>query len=263
MLIFLQTHWRGVLQAVLLLPMVYGLWRMFRSTRAARVVVLSVVLLIALSILAQNYQLTVLEWMIRNGSLAFILALVVVFQPELRRSLADFGHFKLFNFNRYEAGTLDVLVDAAQMLARKRYGALIALERRIDLEDHAETGVLLDAVVTKELISSIFHPRASLHDGGLILDEDRIRAAGCVFPLSQRELDRTLGLRHRAAIGLSETSDCLCIVVSEETGQISLAIGGELTKGIAPEQLRERLRTVLLARDHAERGKGDDDGEEV
>lgn len=264
---FFFNHWRGLLETVLLLPMIYGMWRMLRSTRAARVVILSVVVLVALHHFATELNLSVLELVIRTGSMAFVLALVVVFQPELRRSLANFGHYKLFNINRYEPGTLDILVDSAQLLARKRHGALIALERRIELDDCADTGVLLDAIVTKELIASIFHPRAALHDGGLILDEDRIRAAGCVFPITQREVDRTLGLRHRAAIGMTETSDCICVVVSEETGQISLALAGALTRGIEPEALREELKALLLERDKQEKekdkAKAAEEGEEV
>lgn len=249
MIDFFKQNWRFLLELVLLAPLVWGTFHLFRATKAARIVFITILTLIALSILAEANDLRVLYWIIRNGSLAFILALVVIFQPELRRSFAELGS-RLFEVNRYQPETLDILVNTAQELSQKRCGALFAIERRMDLDSHAETGVHINAAVSKELIISLFHPGAALHDGGMIIEEDRIHAAACVFPLSQREFsDRSMGLRHRAAIGLSEESDCLCIVVSEESGTISLALSGELHRGIEPEKLREQLSALLLSKE--------------
>ena len=164
-----------------------------------------------------------------------LVALPVVFYPELRRALEQIGKGQLFSrFNvasRAEIDqTVEQIVSACVGLSARRVGALIAIEREIGLQEYADTGIRVDALVSKELISTIFEPKSLLHDGSVIIRDERIVSAACVLPLTERQIDKRLGTRHRAAVGLSEQTDALIVVVSEETGVISLAVGGRLIR---------------------------------
>jgi diadenylate cyclase len=164
----------------------------------------------------------------------------------LRRVLAELGSSRIFSFNRPDPEALDVLMEAMQQLSSHRCGALFALKRGIDLKPYSESGVELDAVITPELITTIFQPKTSLHDGGAIIDQGRISAAGCVFPVSQRDIqDRAIGLRHRAGMGISEETDAIALVVSEETGALSLCFQGKLEHDLEPAELRQRINEIL------------------
>jgi diadenylate cyclase len=146
-----------------------------------------------------------------------------------------------------ETETIELITDAVFELSSKGFGALIAMEREISLKTIVETGVALDAKFSKELALTVFHPKTVLHDGGMIVSGDRIVAAACIFPLSQREdLDRNLGLRHRAGLGLGDESDALSLVVSEETGQVSICHGGQIERNLSVEKFRQRLSQLLL-----------------
>jgi diadenylate cyclase len=189
----------------------------------------------------------VIRWLIGRYSVFLVVALVVIFQPELRRAFAELGSRSFFSSNKQNKQTLDRLCDCVLELASKQYGALIAIERDIGLRSYAETGVDLDSNFSPELMATIFHPKTALHDGGVILRDDRIVAAACIFPVSQREsLDRSFGLRHRAGLGLSEETDAIAIVVSEETGSISLCVGRRIKRGLTAAELRRKLGQVLL-----------------
>ena len=159
----------------------------------------------------------------------------------------------LFSRKRERGDLAAELAEIVRQLAAKRFGALFALHRTMDLGDYLETGVRVDAELSPELVLTIFHPKTVLHDGGVIVKDGRLEGAACVFPVSQRELaDRSIGLRHRAALGLAEQSDAVVLVVSEETGQLSIAYDGELERNLEPEQFVSRLREILLSDPAAE-----------
>jgi diadenylate cyclase len=245
---FLLEHWRDGVEILILWIGIYQLYRTFRATRGASILVGIVMILAIVTSLAFIFQLKVIAWILTRAVLYGAFALVIIFQPELRSALAKLGSSKLFTFSKNQRLEFTgVLVDSAIQLSKHRIGALFALEREISLREHLETGVPLDAEFSPELAQSIFYPKAALHDGGMILSQGRVAAAGCVFPVSQREMsDRTLGLRHRAAIGLTEETDAVCIVVSEETGSISIAENGQLTRNLTNDEFRETLENIFL-----------------
>src|ERR671912_236725 len=179
-------------------------------------------------------------------------AAIVIFQSDIRRALAHFGQAPFFRyFNRQEAAdeTIEEVVVAATMLAQQKIGAIIAIEREIGLRNYIESGIPLDATLTYDLLVTIFRPGSPLHDGAVIVQENRVAAAACFLPLTVNpRVSRELGTRHRAAIGLTEESDAAAVVVSEETGQIALALDGRIDRGLSGDQLRERLRSLVLLR---------------
>src|SRR5918993_3874593 len=179
-------------------------------------------------------------------------AAIVIFQSDIRRALAHFGQAPFFRyFNRQEAAdeTIEEVVVAATMLAQQKIGAIIAVEREIGLRNYIESGIPLDATLTYDLLVTIFRPGSPLHDGAVILQEGRVAAASCFLPLTVNpRLSRELGTRHRAAIGLTEENDAAAIVVSEETGKISIALNGEIERELSPDDLRDRLRGLIQQR---------------
>jgi diadenylate cyclase len=241
---------RDVTQILILAMALYYFFRLVRGTRSAQMMLglgLVLVAVIGLTLLA---KLEVLAWILGTLSVYVAVSLVVIFQPEIRRALAMVGGGALVG----GAGTSHVpvaerLVSIVTRLAARRHGALLAIERDIALKSFLESGVLIDAPLEEDLLLTIFYPRTPLHDGGVILRGDRIFAARCVFPLTQRaDLDGELGTRHRAAIGLSEETDAVVIVVSEETGAISIAHDGRLFQALGPDKLRRYLVALLPER---------------
>jgi diadenylate cyclase len=202
--------------------------------------------------LSRLAPLQTVNWMIRNMLVYVAFAAVVIFQSDIRRALAHFGQAPFFRyFNRQEAAdeTIEEVVVAATMLASQRVGAIVVIERAIGLRNYIESGIPLDATLTYDLLVTIFRPGSPLHDGAVILQEDRVAAAACFLPLTVNpRVSRELGTRHRAAIGLTEESDAVAVVVSEESGQISLALDGRIDRGLSPEQLRERMRSLVVQR---------------
>jgi len=211
--------------------------------------VLSATFLIALYFVSRVFDLETVNWVIRNVATYVGFAIIVLFQADIRRALAHFGRAPFFQYferatSRQE--TVEDIVVAATALSARRIGALIAIERQIGLRNYIEGGIPLDATVTYDLLATIFQPGSPLHDGATILQGDRVAAAACFLPLSVNpRVSRELGTRHRAALGLTEENDAAAVVVSEETGQISLAIGGALERGLTPDTLRARLRELL------------------
>lgn len=248
---FLTAHWRDGIEIFIIWVAIYQIYRLFRATKGARIIVGMAVVMIALTLLSQALQLAVIEWIIAKAAVVLAFALLVIFQPELRSGLARLGSSSFFMLSAGKTEQLlDALADSAIQLSKKRFGALFAIERHISLEDHVETGVLIDGILTTELAMTIFHPKTSLHDGGLIIRNERVAAAACIFPVSQKEMsDRSLGLRHRAAFGMSEETDAVTVVVSEETGDISICIDGKLERDLEPDQLRERLNQIFISND--------------
>ena len=243
--------WWDVADILVVAFIIYEFLKLIRGTRAAQMAIgsLLVVLLFYVSRLA---PLQTLNWLIRNMLVYVAFAAIVIFQSDIRRALAHFGQAPFFRyFNRQEAAdeTIEEVVVAATILAQQRVGAIFVIEREIGLRNYIESGIPLDATLTYDLLVAIFHPGSPLHDGAIILQEGRIAAAACFLPLTVNpRLSHDLGTRHRAAIGLTEESDAAAVVVSEETGQISLALDGEIERGLSPDELRERLRGLVLVR---------------
>lgn len=232
--------------------MLYYAYLFFHATRGARIFTGLVAVWIALTLLSELLKLVVIGWILKSVSVFIVVAMVVIFQPELRRALAELGSSRLFSRFSSEGDQefIENLSEIIGLLSKKRVGALVALERSIELKPYLETGVRMDSLLSKELIQTIFHSNTALHDGGVVirLRDERILGAGCVFPLHQRELeDRSIGLRHRAGLGVSEETDAIAIVVSEETGNISLAVEGQLERNLKPEALSLRLNELIFA----------------
>lgn len=244
---FAEEHWRDGIEILILAVIVYYGYRYFRATRGARILSGLLFLFIILTLLSQVLNLVVIGWLLKSFSVVLAIALVVIFQPELRRALAELGSHRLFSLTAHKREMLEQLQEVVIALSKKRFGALIAIERGIDLKQYLETGVELDCQFSNEVVLSIFHPKGALHDGGVIVRQDRIAGAGCVFPVSHRELlDRSIGLRHRAGIGITEESDCISIVVSEETGNISLCHDGRLDHDLNEARFKTRLHELLF-----------------
>lgn len=237
----------AIVQVVALTIVYYYIFLFFKGTRGAQVLVGLVLVLILLLTLTQFANLAVLNWILRRFSVYLAVALLVIFQPEVRRALAELGKQPSLIISADKRGAIDAIVEAIVFLADHRVGALVAMERDIGTRAIQETGTKLDASVTPELLASIFFPHTPLHDGGVIVHRNRIVAAGCVFPLSQKaELHKELGTRHRAAVGLSEETDAVVVVVSEETGTISVCYRGRLSRGLDREKLERFLSALLL-----------------
>ncbi len=235
---------------ILLLGLIfYHLLKLLRGTRGAQVLSGLATALVMVLALTYFLKLHTLNWLFSKFSVNLVLAFVIIFQPEIRRALAELGRPNVLGGNGKAQVSKDIvepLVKAVKSLGEQKIGALMAIERETGLRMVEETGVAIDSRVSPDLLTSLFFPRSPLHDGGVILRGDRIVAAGCVFPLSQREeLHRSLGTRHRAAIGITEESDAVVVVVSEETGNISIAYNGRLSRGLDQDRLRRLLGSLL------------------
>jgi diadenylate cyclase len=240
-----------VLQLLLIGLVVYLVMRFLKGTRGARLLkgaaLLMGIVFIVIRLLPKTDEWQRIEFLYGQFLWFALFALVVAFQPELRRALISIGQARLFRSRHHEMEVvIDNLIRSASQMARNKIGAIIAIERSVGLGALTETGTILDASVTAELLNTIFYPGSPLHDMGVIIHENRIAAAGCQFPIAESdEVDASLGSRHRAALGLSHDSDAVVLVVSEETGRISLAYGGQLHIGIETESLREMLLMLL------------------
>ena len=235
----------GLLEMLVLSALFYYAILFFRGTRGAQVLLGFVTAMIAMLILTRIFHLDTLNWLLQQFSVYLVVAFLIIFQPEIRRALAELGKQHVFASTLRERGILDEVVEAVSRLAADKIGALIAIEREIGTRAVQETGTRVDSLVNAELLATIFFPHTPLHDGGVVIEGDRVRAAACVFPLSGRDIGK-LGTRHRAAVGLSEETDALVVVVSEETGAISLAYKGRLIRGLDEARLRRILSSVLL-----------------
>ncbi len=246
-----------VIDILLVTLLIYSVINLIRTTSAARIAK-AIILVILITFLTEILNLHTANYVMSRVLEIGIVALVIVFQPELRRMLEKLGgrSFKeLVGRGTIAANSEDMIkqtVEACRVMSQERCGALIVLERDNSLEQICKTGTTVDAVVSQELIRNIFFPKASLHDGALIISGDRILSAGCVLPLSEnRQLSTDLGTRHRAGVGLSETSDAFVIIVSEETGTISVADGGMLKRHLAPETLEKMMRNEFAEVDQS------------
>jgi len=241
--------WVDVVDVLVVWILIYEVFKLIRGTRAVQMA-LGGGLLVALFYGSRWAHLETAHWLVRNLVGYIVFAVIVLFQSDIRRALAHFGRapfFRYFAKAESAAESIEELVVAANMLSSQRIGAIIALERQIGLRNYIEGGIPLDAVLTYDLLLSIFLPDSPLHDGAVIVQDDRVAAAACFLPLTVNpKLSKELGSRHRAAIGLTEENDSVAIVVSEETGGISIVADGQIERGLGAEALRARLRSLVL-----------------
>lgn len=243
----IKKLWKPVIEIIILAVLIYQLIGFFRRTRALTVVVGFCILLV-LTILATLFQFQVLTWLFKTFFAISAFAIVVILQPELRRLLAEIGSLPMITNSREQRQSIEEIIDAVENMSSGRIGALIAIENSVSLVEYVHNQVKVDCLITTEMLESIFFPNNLLHDGAVIVKGDRILYAACVLPLTRREdLAKSLGTRHRAAIGLSEETDAVVIVVSEETGNISYAFKGELVRNVTIEKLRDFLTSRFVS----------------
>ncbi len=243
--------WLDVLDILVVAFFLNKLYQMLKNTRAASLVK-GLLMLVAITFISKWLNLYVINWLLEKFMTMLMFALPVVFQPELRRALEQIGRGKLFRrstvLNEIQVETmLEAVATTADDLSRRKIGALIVFERETGLGDYIETGIPIDGLISTALFENIFIPNTPLHDGAVIIRGDRIAAASCLLPLTEaRNLSQELGTRHRAAIGLSEQTDALILVVSEETGAISLARGGGLQRYLTHQDVKDLLRPTMV-----------------
>jgi diadenylate cyclase len=245
--IHIQDLWGPALEILILAVVIYYVSRFLRGTRGWPVVIGFVVILLTLALATTLLKLQVLRWLLGTFSAFFVVAVMIIFQPELRRMLAELGNLPLFASTHEQRESIEVIIQTVERLADVKIGALIAIEQSIQLQEAVESGIRVGCDATPEMLETIFFPNNAIHDGGVIIKGDRIAYAACIFPLTQRQdLNKSLGTRHRAAIGLSEETDAVIVAVSEENGMISHAYKGQLVRGVSLEELRSFLTSVLV-----------------
>lgn len=244
-------QWSDYLDILLVAYLLFRLIPMVRTNSMMRIV-RTVVIVIIVAWLTELLKLNTLNWLINQLLTVGLIALVVLYQPELRRMLDHLSNVKLQNLLGTGKGSQELdpvisqTIKACEVMSRERVGALIVFARDNQLEEYFRTGTAIDGQVSEQLIRNIFFPKAALHDGAMIIRDGRIAAAGCVLPLSDSDrLSADLGTRHRAGVGMSEVTDAVVIIVSEETGTISVAVGGMLKRHLAPQTLERLLRNEL------------------
>lgn len=238
-----RPGWGDLVEILVVSVLLYRLLLLIQRTRAMQML-LGVLLLASVYLLAQLFEFVLIERILQTLFQYGAIAALVIFQPELRSALARLGQARMLRvFNRLEESEVaEEVVEAVERLARGRIGAIIALEQEVGLDEYAQTGSTVEARVSAEMITTIFTPHSPLHDGAVLVVGDQIRAAGAILPLTQYSIpDRSLGTRHRAALGLSEETDAIVIVVSEETSRVSVARGGRLERDVGSERLHEIL----------------------
>jgi diadenylate cyclase len=227
----------------------YRLLLIIKGTKAAQMLIGLGILLLA-SVVSRYLELFTIDWIVQSFFAQIVIAIIVLFQPEIRRALAHMGEAQFLTFTKAEElKSLEEIVRAAISLANRKIGALIVIERDTSLKDFVEVGTLLDAKVSKELLMSIFHPTSPIHDGAVIIKGNRIAAAGCFLPITlSSELSKALGTRHRAGIGLTEETDAVALIVSEETGWISMSLDGKLETKLDMGTLRDMMTDIFTAK---------------
>ncbi|MDP7259507.1 MAG: diadenylate cyclase CdaA [Anaerolineales bacterium] len=252
-----QLNWMSALDILVVALMFYVLLVIVRGTQAVNLLRGIIVLLLLVVVFSGLFQLRAVSWLLRATLPALLLAIPVIFQPEIRRALTRLGRagsWLTFRGRQEQVlAVIDCIVSASDRMAQNRHGGLIVIEREVGLQEYVDTGVSLDATPSAELIVQIFHKDTPLHDGAVVLRGDLLVAAACVLPLSTdaRKAERRYGLRHRAAIGVTESSDAVAVVISEETGGISVAYNGRVIRRLTPKRLSN-----ILAAFYQPRGSG-------
>jgi diadenylate cyclase len=251
--------WWDIIDITLVSIVVYEVLKLIRGTHAVQMA-MGIALLVGMFYLSRGLQLETLNWLIRNVAGYLVFAAIVLMQADIRRALGMIGRAPFFRlFRRFDRtasddDTIEELVVAVRTLATQRIGAIIVIERSVGLRNYIESGIPVDARLTYDLLVAIFQEESPLHDGAVIVQGDRIAAAACFLPLTiNPRLSRDLGSRHRAAIGVTEENDSVAMVVSEETGVISLVLDGDIERSIEPDALRLRLASLVPRRRHFER----------
>lgn len=247
-------RWQDILDILLVAFIFYRLILILKGTRTLQMLVGLAVLLLAL-VVSKWIELYTIDWLVTKFWSQIIIALIILFQPEIRRALAQIGKNPFSNLTPMEEfKTLEEIIRASVSLANKRIGGIIVLEREIELREIVEMGIQLDAKVSREILNSIFLPQSPIHDGAVIIKGDRIIAAGCFLPISlSSDISKVLGTRHRAAMGITEETDAVAITLSEETGTISVIIGGKMTREVDASALR-RILTKIFIKERREEG---------
>ena len=245
-----QLRWQDGIDLGVITFLIYRLLQILRGTRAMQMVT-GLAVIMAAFVLSRALGLFTLNWILDNFLGSIILVIIVIFQSDIRRALTQVGTAPLFGAERMVQRRDDIIEDivqAAMALAAKRYGALIVLQREVALNEYMEIGTRLDARVSRELMESVFQPHSPIHDGALVIQRGRVTAARCVLPLSTNpNLRKTWGTRHRAAIGVTEETDAVAIVISEQEGTVALVVGGNVTENIDSTRLRSALRELVRA----------------
>ena len=242
-----QLRWQDLVDIILMSIIIYRLLLIIKGTRAAQMLIGLGVLLLA-SLLSSYFELYTIEWLIQSFWAQIVIAIIIIFQPEIRRALAQMGETQFLHTltSAEELKSLEEIVRAAIALSNRKIGALIAIERDTSLKDFVEVGTPLDAKVSKEILLSLFHPTSPIHDGAVVIRGNRIVAAGCFLPITMSpEISRSLGTRHRAGLGLTEETDAVVIIISEETGEVSMAINGKLETHLDMGTLRNVLTDLF------------------
>lgn len=253
--LFLNIRIRDIIDILIVAVAFYKLFMLIRETRAEQLTK-GILALFVFTKISDWLELYTVYWILENAMTVGVLAILIVFQPELRRALEYIGRSSFFTKSFIEikgeslSQVVDEIVEAVASLSRQKIGALIVIERITGLNEIAETGTQINGKVSSDLLINIFIPNTPLHDGAVIIKEDIIKAAGCFLPLTENtSLSKELGTRHRAALGISEKSDCLAIIVSEETGAISIAENGSIARYLDTKTLRQILMDMYKPKD--------------
>ena len=263
-LTFPTLKWTDVVEMLIIAYLLYRVLVWIKDTKAWSLL-RGIIVILAFVAVAALFSMTTILWIAKNIFSVAVTAMVVVFQPELRKALEQLGRKKMFSGllqfdntkitgQRFSDKTIQELIRAAYAMGREKTGALIVIAHNDSLEEYSRTGIMLDSMVSSQLLVNIFEHNTPLHDGAVVIDGDRIVSATCYLPLSDNmELSKELGTRHRAGVGISEATDSLTIIVSEETGRVSIAMGGELFRNVNADFLKEKL--VLLQNKQVEDAK--------
>jgi len=236
------SYWKIIVEILLLWYVIYMALYLIRGTRTEQLLK-GLLILGVIFIITQQLKLDAITWLLQRVFPISVVALLVIFQPELRRGLSSLGQFGMY---QEESEVIEEIAHAAITLSKKRHGALIAIEREVGLKNYIETGVAIESRVSQEILASIFMPQGPIHDGACIVRGDKLVAAGCSLPLAQdTSMVKSHGMRHRAAIGLTEETDAVCVVVSGENGCVSVAIGGRLHRDLDAEALTKALHNAF------------------
>ncbi|KRQ87178.1 DNA integrity scanning protein DisA [Caloramator mitchellensis] len=241
---------RNVIDIIIVAYILYEFYILIKETRAEQLLK-GLIFIIAVMKLSDWLGLVTLYWIIKNTLTVGVIALIIIFQPELRKALEHLGRSRFLTKRFFETDeeikrVVDEITIAVSNMSHSKTGSLIIIEQETGLNDFVSNGVKIDGIVSSELLENIFFENSPWHDGAVIIRKDRILAAGCVLPLTEQEINKELGTRHRAAIGVTESSDAIAIVVSEETGTISISVNGRLTRGYTVERLKNVLTKILV-----------------
>lgn len=251
---YFPLRWQDVLDIILTAILIYQLLLLLRGTQGIQILAGILILLLAYWG-ARRLDLFTLEWFLDSFVKSLVLIIIILFQADIRRMLSRVGRQAVFHYGYSEPQVLEEISAAADSLAKQKIGALFILRRQGKLRDYLESGITLDAAVSRELLITLFWPKTPTHDGAAIISGDQILAAGCVLPLTQQSgLDKSLGTRHRAGIGVTENTDAVAIIVSEEKGQISLAREGKLLSNLSRTQLLHALNEIFAQEGNASGG---------